>query len=190
MSRDFFAQRKKAVLSKGDKSFKRCWDRKILSLCNKINLLEHYYTTSSCSGRMLLMIYQENKQSDLFCKVYHGPISFFTFKREIKRVCEKYPNKNIKFKVDPSILHIACKSMDDAKILYEKAKISGWKKLGLISWGKRIVLEIVGTGKLELPLIEKGKLLVNDEFLKILLEQSSFKLKNSWKIIKKLENCL
>jgi tRNA wybutosine-synthesizing protein 3 len=190
MPRDFFIQRKKAVLSKTDKSFKQNWDKKILSLCNKINSSNNYYTTSSCSGRALLMIYQEKKQDDLFCKMHHNLISSTILEKDLKEVCKKDKNKKIKFKLDPPILHVACRDMKSAKILYEKAKIAGWKRIGLIAWEKRIILEIICTGKLEFPIIENGKLLVNKNFLKIIAKQSNFKMKNSWKKIKKLEKAV
>jgi tRNA wybutosine-synthesizing protein 3 len=190
MSRDFFIQRKKAVLSKIDKSSKGGWDKKILLLCNKINSLENYYTTSSCSGRALLMVYQEKKQDDLFCKVYHDLISSAVIKKDLKEICGKFKNKSIKFKQDPPILHIACRNIKDAKILYEKAKIAGWKKIGLISWERRIVLEIICTEKLEFPVIDNGKILVDDNFLGLIAKQSNFKMKNSWEKIKKLEKAV
>jgi tRNA wybutosine-synthesizing protein 3 len=190
MSRDFFLQRKKAVLSKIDKSTKGGWDKKIALLCDKINYSENYYTTSSCSGRVLLMIYQAKKQENLFCKVYHEPISFNVLKKDLNECCQKCKNKSIKFKQDSPILHIACRSMKDAKILYEKAKIAGWKKIGLIAWEKRIILEINCTGKLEFPVIENGKILVDDNFLKLIAKQSNFKMKNSWEKIKRLEKAV
>lgn len=190
MPRDFFIQRKKAVLSKIDKSSKNSWDTQILSLCNKINSLENYYTTSSCSGRVILMIYQEKKQNGLFCKFYHELISLEVLEKDLKEICKKYKNKSIKFKLDSPILHVACRDMKSAKSLYEKAKTSGWKKIGLVSWEKRIILEIICTGKLEFPIIENEKLLVNENFLKIIVKQSNSKLKNSWEKIKKLEKLM
>ncbi|MFH1365735.1 MAG: hypothetical protein ABIH28_04070 [archaeon] len=190
MSRDFFIQRKKAVLSKSDKSSKQSWDKKILSLCEKINSKENYYTTSSCSGRIVLMIYQEKKQDDLFCKVYHELVSLAFLEKDLKEICRKYKNKSIKFKLDPPIIHIACRSMKDAKIIYEKAKIAGWKKIGLVAWEKRIIFEIICTGKLEFPVVENGKILVDKNFLKIIVKQSNFKMKNSWEKIKKLEKLI
>jgi len=48
---DSFNQRKISVLEKKDKAAKGSWDERIIELCNKLNSLEEYYTTSSCSGR-------------------------------------------------------------------------------------------------------------------------------------------
>ena len=47
-----FQKRKQDVLSKIDKSFIGKWDEKIVLLCDKINSLENYYTTSSCSEEL------------------------------------------------------------------------------------------------------------------------------------------
>lgn len=190
MPRDFFIQRKKAVLSKLDKSSKGGWDKKIVSLCNKINSMENYYTTSSCSGRALLIIDKEKKQGGLFCKVYHDLISLADFKKDLKEICRKFEKEKITFKQEPPILHVACRTLNDADFLYEKAKLAGWKKSGLVSWQKRFILELNSTEKLELPIIRKGKLLGDDKFLKIIVKQSNLKMKNSWGKIKKLEKAV
>ena len=80
---DRFNQRKKDVLSKLDKSHKSEWDEKISSLCDKINSLDDYYTTSSCSGRILLMINQDKNGKDLFLFVYHDKISLKKLKGDL-----------------------------------------------------------------------------------------------------------
>jgi tRNA wybutosine-synthesizing protein 3 len=190
MAQDFFTQRKKAVLLKIDKSSKKSWDKKIISLCNKINSKENYYTTSSCSGRVLLVINEKRKQKNVFCKVYHQLISQNILEKDLREILIKFKNKEIKFKLDPPIIHIACKEMKDAKEVYEKAKIAGWKRIGLVSWEKRIILELNCTEKLEFPIIENKKILVDEKFLEIIVKQSNFKIKNGWKKIKKLENLI
>jgi len=182
-----FEQRKYEVLKKLDKSSKGDWDEKILKLCNKINKLENYYTTSSCSGRILLMIDQEKKAKGLFNWVSHNNFTQKKLKEEIEKLPKNYP---IKFKQDPCILHIACKSIEDAKTLYDKAKKIGWKRSGLISFDKRIVLEINSTEKLEFPIMQNNELLVNENFLKIITKDSNEKLKRGWKKIEKLEKLI
>ena len=63
---DRFLQRKKAILKKLDKSSKGDWDEKIISLCDKINSNDNYYTTSSCSGRIIIMKDVVKKGKGLF----------------------------------------------------------------------------------------------------------------------------
>jgi len=85
MSFDSFLRRKKSVLSKSDKSYIGEWDKKIISLCNKINNSNNYYTASSCSGRVVLMIAQDKKSHNLFLEISHGFISFNWLKNNLNK---------------------------------------------------------------------------------------------------------
>ena len=179
-----FSQRKKSILSKTDKSSKGKWDKKIISLCDRINSLENYYTTSSCSGRIAIMIDQDKKESGLFLKVWHDLLRFEDFYKYLPKEKVKL---DLKFKQEPCILHVACRTLEDAVRLLDKAKLAGWKKSGILSFNERIIVELNGTEKLEFPIISKGKILVSDEFLKVVIEKSNSNLKKSWKKIDKLK---
>ena len=71
--------------------------------------------------------------------------------------------------------------------LLNLAKLAGWKKSGIISSEKRFIVEMFGTGKLEFPIIKNEKILIDDEFLKIVLKKANENLEKSWKIIEDLE---
>jgi len=179
-----FQQRKKAILSKLDKSSIGKWDEKIIPLCDKLNSSENFYTTSSCSGRIVLMIEQDKKAKNLFLKVWHDKISF----KELKESLIKIQTKElIKFKLEPPILHLACKDLDSASEFLEKAKHIGWKRSGILTYKKNIILELNSTEKLEFPIIKDKRILVDDEFLKLIVELSNKKLEKGWKKIKKLK---
>jgi tRNA wybutosine-synthesizing protein 3 len=186
---DRFLKRKRDILSKQDKSSKGFWDKPIEKLCERINLSEDYYTTSSCSGRVVLMIDQEKKEGGLLIKVYHDLISFEQLKKDLDEIVSKY-KKPIKLKMESCALHVACKTLEDAQKLYDKAKLAGWKKSGIIASSSRFMVELTSTEKLEFPIICEGKILVNDEFLKIIVDYGNDKLKRIWKKIEKLENFL
>ena len=216
MAIDNFFQRKKDILSKLDKSAKKSWDKKILNLCNKINKSNNYYTTSSCSGRIVLMIDSEKKGEGLFIWVSHDLINL----KELNEVLEEIKlhsqvreiNKNqlnkknklkkldlinfksiprrgqlIKFKQEPCILHVACKNLEAAQKLLNKAKSAGWKKSGIIASGKRFFCEFNSTEKLEFLIMNKSKILVNKDFFKLTIKKSNENLKKSWMKIKRLE---
>ncbi len=183
-----FDKRKKDILSKLDKSNKNEWDKKISSLCNKINAFDEYYTTSSCSGRIVLMISQDKKEKKLFIFVYHNKISLKKLKEGLNFALKT--GKKIKFKFEPCILHVACRTIEDAQRLYYKAKSAGWKKSGIIGMKNGFIVELNGTEKLEFPVIQNKKILVSDEFLKVVVEESNKKFEKSWNRIKKLENQL
>ncbi len=181
-----FVQGKNTALSKLDKSSKKSWDKKIIRLCEKINSLENYYTTSSCSGRIVLIVDNAKKGPGLFVKVWHELINF----EELKKHLGKSLNKNIIFKQEPVILHVACDKLESALDFLKKARTIGFKRGGIISGGKRFVLELIGTEKLEFPIIREGKILVDDRFLRLIIKKSNENLKKSWKRIEKLNNIL
>ena len=180
-----FLQRKNDVLNKKDKSFAQGWDKKIMKLCEKINFNENYYTTSSCSGRVLLMVDQEKKGSGLFLWTKHEKINRGEIEKELKKLSG---NHSVKFKCEPPIIHVVCKTLNDAEKILEKGFRSGFKNSGIISTGKNIVVEIHGTEKLEFPIHKRGKLLVNSEFLEAVREKSNKKLEKGWEIIKKISS--
>jgi tRNA wybutosine-synthesizing protein 3 len=187
MARDNFLQRKKAVLSKIDKSSIGDWDSQIKSLCDRINKSNDFYTTSSCSGRIVVMKDQDKKSPNLFEFVSHDPLELGSF---FKYLPKESAGLNLKFKSEPPILHVACRTLEGAEDLLEKARRVGWKRSGIISLGKNIIVELISTEKLEFPLTIHGKLLVSEEFLKIALEKSNNNLKKGWIKIKELKKSL
>ena len=107
---DQFLRRKNQQFLKEDRSIKQSWDNRILKLCEKINKSENYYTTSSCSGRVLILINDEQKKDDLFLYCSHDLLSFKEIKEEIEKIKIK-TNNLVYFKQDPVILHIACRNL-------------------------------------------------------------------------------
>ena len=188
MPDDIFQRRKKDTLSKSDRSSKKSIDNNISFLCNKINSLRNYYTTSSCSGRIILMIDQEKKGEGLFLKNYYDLISLNQLKKDLSEIKnnKKYRNKIVKFKQEPCIIHIVCRNLEDAEKMLDNAQLSSWKRTGIIATGRRFVVEMSGTEKLEFPIIDKNKILVSDDFLNLIIEKSNNNLKKSWEKIKKL----
>jgi len=184
---DNFNQRKKDILSKVDKSSIGEWDKKIKKLCDKINKLDNYYTTSSCSGRVVIMLDKKQKKPGLFLKVYHDKIKFKQLKDDLNKMGRV---ELIKFKQEPPILHVHCKTLKDAQILLKKAQLAGWKKSGIISSGKRFILELNGTERLEFLIMNKGFILVNNQYLELVVKRCNSNLRNGWLKIKKLQDSI
>ncbi|VVB79923.1 tRNA(Phe) 7-((3-amino-3-carboxypropyl)-4-demethyl wyosine(37)-N(4))-methyltransferase 1 [uncultured archaeon] len=187
-----FQQAKKDTLARPDKSYIGGVDIKIKPLCDKLNSLENYYTTSSCSGRVLIMIQKKQKDRELFLWISHSEISLNELKEEIYKITKKRKHKKliVKFKLDPCIIHVACKTLEDADKLLKKAQLAGWKKNGIITLGKKIIVELNSTERLEFPLIHNHKLLVGEDLLKLIVEESNRKLNDSWLKIGKLTKSL
>jgi len=189
---DAFQQSKKDTLSRPDKSFIGGVDAKIKPLCDQINSLNNFYTTSSCSGRVVIMVEKKQKDRELFLEVFHDEISSRELKSQLAEILKSKKHKKslVKFKLEPCILHVACQNLVDADKLLKKAQFCGWKKSGLLTLGKKIILELNSTERLEFPIIKNSKILVGDEFLEIVVEESNRKLNDSWKKIEKLEKSL
>lgn len=184
---DSFLQRKKDVLKKIDKSSKGKEDKRIKKLCKRINKSENYYTTSSCSGRVVIMLDKKQKQPNLFIHSYHDFIDFEKLKKDLEKISY---NKLIKFKQEPQLLHIHCKTLKDAQNLLRKAQLAGWKKSGIISSGKRFILELSGTDKLEFLIMNQGIILVDNAFLELIVKRCNENLQNGWNKIQRLTKLL
>jgi len=181
-----FEQDKEKQLSRKDISNVGEWDSKIESLCNKLNKSKEYYTTSSCAGRVILLKNLIDKKPGLFIFRSHDKITFQQLKKELGKSV-KNKEKEVSFKQEPCILHVACKSLESAQTIVDKAKFCGWKRSGIMATRKRFVCELMSTEHTEMPIISKGKILADDNFLKILVKEANIKLERTWRKIKKLE---
>jgi tRNA wybutosine-synthesizing protein 3 len=173
---------KKDMLDRTDRSLKGKVDSEIKFLVNYINSLENYYTTSSCAGRIVLL----SRKSD---KKYEAKWLYITHKKatfkELKKALGKIPNNPVWFKQESSILHICCKTIEDAKLLLEICHSIGWKRPGIISMGKRIIVEILSTEYIDTLVADKGKVYVNDEYLKVLIKEADNRLMRNRERFKK-----
>lgn len=182
-----FVQQKKKQLLKIDKSNIGKLDSKIKILCEKLNKRKEYYTTSSCAGRIILLKSSKGKIENGFLFRTHDKISFKELKKTLKDV--DY-NGLVEFQQTTCILHVACKTLNDAQKLVDKAKFVGWKRSGIMASGKRFVVELISTENIEFPIMNKGHVLVDDDFLKLIVKQANNKLERAWDKIDRLENSL
>ncbi len=183
-----FNRRKKQQLMKNDRSLKQSVDDKIKSLCELINKTDNYYTTSSCSGRILLLRNIKEKRDDVIVCSWHDAINLNLLKKELNSlITENKLKELIYFKQDPCILHVACRNLEDAQRLHDTAKEAGWKRSGIIASEKRFIVELNGTERLEFPIIDDGKILADGNLLKVVLKEANKKLKESWNKIERLE---
>jgi len=181
-----FNNEKKQFLNKPDKSMAGGIDKAILPLCKKINKNSAYYTTSSCAGRIILIKETGKKQENAFLKVWHDNITLKDLINELKKIQYK---DVVYLRHEPCIMHIACNNLQNAEKIMQLARHSGWKKSGIISLNKNAV-EIVSTELLASPIMDKGKVLINDEYLKILVLEANKKLKQTREKIKQLERAI
>lgn len=188
MEKELFNIKKQKQLLKKDKSNEGKIDEEIINLCNKINSKPNYYTTSSCAGRIILVKGLKEKAKNVFLFKTHKKISWLKLKKELENSIKNY-NGLIYFKQEPCLLHVACFNDESAEKLLFLARQAGWKRSGIISKGKRIICELMSTERIEMPIARK-KILVDDNFLKILVREANKKLERTREKIKKLEKLI
>jgi len=177
---------KQNALSKKDLSFKGCIDKRIKPLINLINSKNNYYTSSSCSGRILLLRLAEEdvKKESEWLFVSHEKIDA----SDIICALKNLPKEEIWFKMEPIILHICCKTVNDAAEVVDKANKVGLKHSGINSLRKKIVVEIYGNERIETIIANHKKLLVDETYLKSLAEIANKKLELTHRKIEQLHN--
>jgi len=180
-----FDKRKKDILSKIDKSKKSSIDKDIKKLIDLINSKKNYYTTSSCSGRILLISipknYQKNKVEWHF--VSHKKANLKQIKDALKKIKTK---KDVWLRQESMILHIASRTLKDAQKLRDLASNLGFKRSGIIASRKNIIMELIATENMDTIVMKNGKILVNDDYLKIIIKEANKKLARTKKKIKVL----
>jgi tRNA wybutosine-synthesizing protein 3 len=129
-------------------------DELIINLLNKINKNKDLVTTSSCAGRIVLLEFDiaEGKKTARFFRKWHRKI------RESEIIAaldeyKKYKNrKQLWFKVEPLIMHVAAKNVASAKKFLEEIRKVGIKRGGIQSITKeKVMIEIQGNSVMVFP---------------------------------------
>ena len=182
-----FKDMKQKQLLKTDKSNIGKWDARIRALCEKLNKKKEYYTTSSCAGRVVFIKALDEKAKNVFLFKTHKKVKFEELKKALKNI--DYGGL-IEFKMSSCILHVACLDLKSAQDLVDKAKFAGWKRSGIMATGKRFMVELISTENIEFPIMSDGKLLVDDDFLKVIVKEANGKLERVWGKVEGLERAL
>lgn len=175
-----FESDKNSVLSKTDKSSKGSIDKPILELINKINQQNDYFTTSSCSGRITLTNIPKTKFDHKWFKVWHRKITEQEFKEELNKLEEP-----TLFKLESSILHVRCRTLEVAQTLLQKGRDVGFRNGGIISTKTKIIVELRSTEKLEMP-IYTNELIIKENQISFLINLVNQRLEKNFKKINEL----
>lgn len=165
-----------SALYKPDFSKKGNVDREIAYLLDKINSLPNYYTTSSCAGRIVLIkipkrVNRKDEAEWLFTS--HKKVKFEDLP------LNKFPKETVWFRQESAILHICARSIDTAQELVNNAKFVGFKRTGIMATKKRIMVEMTSTEHMDVPIAMNGKLIVDKDYIKLLVVEANRKLMRS-----------
>ncbi|CAH6777215.1 tRNA wybutosine-synthesizing protein 3 homolog [Phodopus roborovskii] len=186
-----FGRRKAQSLGKADLSRKGSVDEGAVRVVQLLNSREEFFTTSSCAGRILVVDGSANdsgvqKKHCSWLLVTHEPCA----KDDVMAALKGAAN-NAVLKFEPFILHVQCRTLQDAQTLHSVAIDSGFRNSG-ITVGKRgkTMLAVRSTHGLEVPLCHKGRLMVTEEYIEFLLTVANQKMEENKKRIGRFYNCL
>jgi len=160
-------------------------DRDIIYLLDRINEIEDYYTTSSCIGRCGIMEFPKGKNPKIHSR-WLGKWHHYGSERELFEALERRSDdfEMMVFVMNPPILHVASRDIPAAKKLLDLAIHSGLKASSIKSiTDRRVMVEIVGTYKIDAPIGVDGRILVDENYLKTLLKIGNMKLKKSRELL-------
>ena len=154
---DYFSKEKSDFLKKKDKSKKGCVDKDVKEIVDEINSKKDYYTTSSCSGRIVLLEMKSRKKNEcswIFSK--HNKIKYNELLNALKNYNKNKKIKNqIWFKQQPLILHVACRNLEAAKKFLEISR-KIFRRAGIIGvTDRKVTIEIIGDERLETIIADK-----------------------------------
>ena len=179
-----FDEDKKNILEKTDKSKKGSIDFAIKPLCDLINSKSNFFTTSSCAGRITISkISDSGKKNTLeWLLVSHEKVDI----KQVNDALGNLPKEAVWFRFEPFIIHINCRNLESAELLLKLMRSAGFKRTGIVALGKKIIIEIISSDRLELLIAEKVQLLVNKDYLRLLVEKSNRFLDKNHKRINRL----
>lgn len=180
-----FDKQKQNCLSAVDLSRKGSVDEPVVNLVRFINSHRNYFTTSSCSGRIIVV---DNDADGAIKKKGCKWIltSHETVDKLAVHVCLKDIEGNAVFKFEPFILHVQCRTLSDAQVLLGCGVASGFRNSGISVGNKgKFITAIRSTHSLEVPLSYDGQLLVSSDYIAYLVETANKKLEDNFDRIKR-----
>ncbi|XP_048353689.1 tRNA wybutosine-synthesizing protein 3 homolog isoform X2 [Sphaerodactylus townsendi] len=167
-----FKSWKEQRLSRVDGSRKGSVDEPIAGIVQLLNDQDCFCTTSSCSGRVVVL------EQPPLC----SPTELTAL--------QKATNDAI-FKFEPFVLHVQCRELQDAQLLHTVAIEAGFRNSGITVGRKgKIMMAVRSTHCLEVPLSQKGKLMVSEEYVDFVVHVANQKMKENRRRIDRFYSCL
>jgi tRNA wybutosine-synthesizing protein 3 len=146
-------------------------DAELMPLLSAINELPDYYTTSSCSGRVVLMQSLGGKGVDRFLAKWHRRASPGEVLAAI-RPCEG----TVWFRYESPILHVMARTPEKAAEFLHACREAGFKRSGIQSLkAGRNLVEALSTERIDAPVMSDGAMAATEEYVRYLVGQAGLK---------------
>ncbi|ASJ03833.1 tRNA(Phe) 7-((3-amino-3-carboxypropyl)-4-demethylwyosine(37)-N(4))-methyltransferase Taw3 [Thermococcus barossii] len=161
-------------------------DEDIIPLLEKLNALENYFTTSSCSGRISVMEMPDfgDKVNSVWLGKWHREVEL----GEVIEAIKKHSSGQLWFMVRSPILHVGARTLEDAVRLLNLAIGLGFKYSNIKSVSHRkLLVEIRSTERMDVPLGAEGELWVDEAYIERIVAIANSQVRRFKGKLKRLE---
>ena len=193
----FYSEKQSAMAEYETALLKNKIDTKVWSILGLLNAHPDYYTTSSCSGRILLLALAQpgTKNDSEIIEKWHDTVLKAQIKKSIDE-WKKYPY--LFFMVQSPIFHITTHELNAATQLRNLGDSAGFKYSSIRSIKPlkpdksilRITVELLSTERLNVPIGFESQVFVDDKYLDLLINLANNSILESGEKLKKLEQIL
>ncbi len=186
--KEFLDAKEKALASLEKASVDQKVDEGIVPILNIINGIEGYYTSSSCAGRIVLLQIPQigDKQGAEFLGIWHRSIKL----EEIENAVKKATHGLLWIIAQSPIIHIGAQTNELADSIIKTAVSCGFKNSSIKSPGKKIMVEICSTERLDAPIGKDGVMFCGEDYLNLLTDISNEVINRSQEKLKRFEKKL
>jgi len=170
-NKEFLDAKENALKSLHDAYDQGAVDEGVLPLLDLINKIDGFYTSSSCAGRIVLLQIPQigDKREATFLGIWHRTITL----GELQTAATKATTGYLWLLAQAPILHIGAESLSIADRMVKTAVSCGFKNSAIKSIGKKILLELCSTERLDAPIGRDGCLFCDEKYLSMLVEISN-----------------
>ncbi|KAK6932305.1 hypothetical protein RJ641_001929 [Dillenia turbinata] len=175
-----------------DKSPKGTIDTPIIPLLKTLNSHSDFFTTSSCSGRISILSTPLTTSTAKPNKKARGG-SWLYITHELanpnsvvnllfnNKSSPSDQNSELVFRFEPFILAVECRDVDSADNLVRIAISSGFRESGITGVGRRVIVGIRSSIRMEVPLGMEGGVMVTEEYVRFLVSIANGKMEENWR---------
>jgi tRNA wybutosine-synthesizing protein 3 len=183
-----FEEEKKRAL---ERLQQRGADEEVVTLLDRINRFNEFFTTSSCSGRIVLIWLPEvgAKRDARFIGKWHRPVGTADVVVAMGDV-RSSKSGDVWLLAQSPILHVACRSLEKATMLLRIAIESGFKYSGIKAIRKdtgKVMVEVMSTERMDVPLASNGKLFYDEVYLDFVVSKANFMLSRGKEKLQRFE---
>ena len=161
-------------------------DEKLVPLCRFIAGTKNFFTSSGCSGRIILIQLPrgESKKDASFHRRWHRAVTL----KEMKGAIAEKTRGELWLKMEPFILHLGTNTIENARVILSAMGRAGVKRGGiLVAKPGKFLVEMQGTQEISLPAKQGSRALVDGAYLKWVVRKANSKMAKNDAMLLRLE---